>query len=55
METTMREKLIQFIHSLTNEECELIVSALKEGLGDADCTAPRSMVFDETNPHMPNK
>jgi hypothetical protein len=28
MELTAQEKLIQFIHSLTTEECELIVSRL---------------------------
>ena len=30
MEMTMQEKLIQFIHSLTDEECEMIVSILKK-------------------------
>lgn len=30
MEMTMQERLIQFIHSLTDEECEMIVSALQE-------------------------
>ena len=46
----MREKLIQFIHSLTDEECELIVSLL--GLGDADCTAPGVIrVFDDPVPY----
>ena len=30
METTMKEKLIQFIHDLTDEECEMIVSHLMQ-------------------------
>lgn len=30
MELTTREKLIQFIHSLTTEECELIISRLSQ-------------------------
>lgn len=30
MELTAQEQLIQFIHSLTNEECELIVSRLSQ-------------------------
>lgn len=50
METTKQEKLIQFIHSLTDEECKLIISYL--GLGDADCTAPKEVwVFDDTVPY----
>ena len=53
METTSQEKLIQFIHSLTNAECEMIVSFLMQEnytLGEADCSAPiGGMVFD-SNP-----
>lgn len=50
METTKQEKLIQFIHSLTDEECKLIVSRL--GLGDAGCTAPKEVwVFDDPVPY----
>lgn len=50
METTKQEKLIQFIHSLTDEECKLIVSLL--GLGDAGCTAPKEVwVFDDPVPY----
>ena len=30
METTMQEKLIQFILNLTNEECDMIVSHLMQ-------------------------
>jgi hypothetical protein len=30
MEQTAQEELIQFIHSLTNEECELIISRLSQ-------------------------
>ena len=30
METTAQEKLIQFIHRLTDEECERIVSFLAQ-------------------------
>ena len=30
METTMQERLIQFINSLTDEECETIVSYLMQ-------------------------
>lgn len=44
MELTAQEKLTQFIHSLTDEECEMIVSLLMQEnstIGDADCTAPR--------------
>ena len=44
MELTAQERLIQFIHNLTDEECKLIVSFLmQEGrtIGDADCTAPK--------------
>jgi hypothetical protein len=35
METTMKEKLIQFIHNLTDEECEIIVSHLTKEEGRA--------------------
>lgn len=28
-ETSKKEKLIEFIHNLTNEECELIILSLK--------------------------
>ena len=41
---TAQEKLIQFIHSLTDEECQLIVAYLAQEdstIGDADCTAPK--------------
>lgn len=31
MELTAQEKLIQFIHNLTDEECERIVSFLAQG------------------------
>lgn len=30
MELTAQEKLIQFIHSLTDEECKLIISLLAQ-------------------------
>jgi hypothetical protein len=30
MEMTMQEKLIQFIHNLTDEECEMIVFFLMQ-------------------------
>lgn len=30
MEMTMQEKLLQFIHNLTDEECEKIVSYLMQ-------------------------
>ena len=29
-QTTIKEKLIEFIHSLTDEECDIIINALKE-------------------------
>ncbi len=29
-ELSMQEKLIEFIHNLTDEECEIIVSAIAE-------------------------
>lgn len=29
-QTTTKEKLIEFILNLTNEECEIIINALKE-------------------------
>lgn len=35
METTMQEKLIQFILNLTDEECEMIVSHLMQEEGRA--------------------
>ena len=44
MELTAQEKLIQFIHSLTDEECRTIVAFLTQEdstIGDADCTAPK--------------
>jgi hypothetical protein len=44
MELTAQEKLIQFIHSLTDEECQMIVAFLTQEdstIGDADCTAPK--------------
>ena len=45
MEPTAKEELIQFILSLTEEECELIVSTI----GDTRCTAPQEvMEFNAT-------
>ena len=44
MDATAQEKLIQFIHSLTDAECEKIVSYLMQEdntIGDAGCTAPK--------------
>jgi hypothetical protein len=35
METTMKERLIQFILSLTDEECDMIVSHLMQEEGRA--------------------
>ena len=29
-DTPTKEKLIEFIHNLTDEECEIIIKALKE-------------------------
>ena len=29
-ETSSKEQLIEFIHNLTDEECEIIIEALKE-------------------------
>jgi hypothetical protein len=39
MELTAKEELIQFILSLTTEECELIISTI----GDTECTAPKEV------------
>ena len=39
---TAQEKLIDFIHNLTNEEADIIVSFLKE-----------SASFEEVSPHLP--
>jgi hypothetical protein len=43
MELTAQEKLTQFIHSLTDEECKIIVAFLMQDrtIGDAGCTAPK--------------
>jgi hypothetical protein len=37
METTMKEKLIQFIHNLTDEECDIIVSHLMKEDSKKEC------------------
>lgn len=29
-QTSIKEQLIEFIHNLTDEECEIIIEALKE-------------------------
>ena len=39
MEMTMQEKLIQFIHDLTDEECDLIVSRLMQEETEANLSA----------------
>ena len=38
---TNKEKLIKYIHNLTNEEADLIISCLKE-----------SASFEEVSPHL---
>jgi hypothetical protein len=39
METTMKERLIQFIHDLTDEECDMIVSHLMQEDTEANISA----------------
>jgi hypothetical protein len=44
-----KEELIQFILSLTEEECELIVSTI----GDTRCTAPQEVMEFNATPSCP--